>query len=110
MRDLTIVGCGGFGREVADVVAAMNAVTPAFRIVGFADDNPSATDINNASSLGLDILGGVADLLEGPPGSYVLGIGSGAVRERLDQRFREAGWVPEVLVHPSVTIGADVLL
>ena len=42
MERLVIVGCGGFGREVADVVDAINEIAPTFELLGFADDAPSA--------------------------------------------------------------------
>ena len=45
MLDLVIFGCGGLGREVADIVDAINAVEPTWRLVGLADDNPSPEDI-----------------------------------------------------------------
>ncbi|GAA1789078.1 acetyltransferase [Planosporangium flavigriseum] len=39
MRDLVIVGAGGFARETAAAVAAINEVTPTWRLRGFLDDN-----------------------------------------------------------------------
>ena len=108
MDELVIVGCGGFGREVADVISAINAQAPTFDLVGFVDDDPSSEDIERIARLGLPLLGTVADALAGPARQYALGIGSGTVRRLLDRRFEAAGWAAPVLVHPQSSIGADV--
>lgn len=39
---LVIVGAGGLGREVAEAVRAVNAVTPTWDLVGFVDDSSAA--------------------------------------------------------------------
>jgi sugar O-acyltransferase (sialic acid O-acetyltransferase NeuD family) len=39
LRDLYIVGAGGFGREVAWLVERVNAVEPTWNLKGFIDDN-----------------------------------------------------------------------
>jgi sugar O-acyltransferase (sialic acid O-acetyltransferase NeuD family) len=41
VKELYIVGAGGFGREVADTVRAINERAPAYRIAGFVDDAES---------------------------------------------------------------------
>ena len=38
---LVIVGAGGFGREVLDIVEAINATNPMFDFLGFVDDDDS---------------------------------------------------------------------
>ena len=108
MHELVIVGCGGFGREVADVISAINAQAPTSDLVGFVDDDPSSEDIERIARLDLPLLGTVAGALAGPARQYALGIGSGPVRRLLDRRFEAAGWAAPVLVHPQASIGADV--
>ena len=108
MHEMVIIGCGGFGREVADVISAINVQAPTFDLVGFVDDDPSSEDIERIARLGLPHLGTVADALAGPARQYALGIGSGAVRRLLDRRFEAAGWAAPVLVHPHASNGADV--
>lgn len=41
MKDLYIIGAGGFGREVAWLVERINEVNPTWNIKGFIDDNES---------------------------------------------------------------------
>lgn len=105
MRDLVIVGMGGFGREVADIVDAINAVEPTWNLLGFLDDSPYPRDADRISRLGLKHLGGTdADI---PPASYVIGIGSGVVRKRIARHLDAAGWSAATLIHPTATVGAD---
>ena len=48
MRDLFIVGAGGFGREAVWTVERINAAaeTPAWNVIGFADDDPAKAEGN----------------------------------------------------------------
>lgn len=41
MKDLYIIGAGGFGREVAWLVGRINQVEATWNIKGFIDDNTS---------------------------------------------------------------------
>lgn len=99
MRDLVIVGAGGHGREVLDIVEAINQATPTWRFLGFLDDAPGAPDL--VHQRGATVIGGVADLPEGA--AYTLGIGDGAARARLD---RGPGADAAVLVHPLASLGS----
>lgn len=39
MRDLYVIGAGGFGRETAWLAERINRITPVWRICGFIDDD-----------------------------------------------------------------------
>ena len=41
MKDIVIIGAGGFGREVAWLIESINEVANEWNIVGFVDDNKS---------------------------------------------------------------------
>ena len=41
MKDIVIIGAGGFGREVAWLIEDINKVNNEWNIVGFVDDNKS---------------------------------------------------------------------
>ena len=111
-RDLVIIGCGGFGREVADVVDAINAASgsePVWNLLGFIDDSPSDDDLKRVESRGSRVLGSLDDVIDGLSGtSYVIGIGSGRVRKTLSGRADCAGLTAGTLIHPSVSLGAEV--
>lgn len=103
MRDLIIVGAGGHGREVLDIVEAVNAERPTWRFLGFLDDGHPPVDRLVRRSARL--LGPVSDLAE-IDAAYVVGIGDGGARRQVDvlAGARQAA----VLVHPLASIGADV--
>lgn len=42
MKKIAIYGAGGFGREVACMINAINEVKPTWDLIGFFDDNPAA--------------------------------------------------------------------
>lgn len=107
MRDLVIIGCGGFGREVLDVVEDANNDNPQWNVLGFVDDSPSDSDVDRVHRRGLDVLGGLQFLTERPKVSFVIGIGAGAVRRTIDEMLVAAGSSAATLVHPSATLGGD---
>jgi sugar O-acyltransferase (sialic acid O-acetyltransferase NeuD family) len=97
MRDLVIVGAGGFARETAQLAGE--------RLLGFLDDDAAkqGTDID-----GIPVLGGTGEI---PPGArVVVCVGSpraGGVRARLVARL---GLPPEryaTLVHPTAWVSAS---
>lgn len=40
MKDIVIIGAGGFGREVVELIDDINLRNPTWNIIGFVDDNP----------------------------------------------------------------------
>ncbi|MGQ2910330.1 acetyltransferase [Aeromicrobium sp.] len=111
MPDLLIVGCGGFGRETADVVDAVNDVHPTWNLLGFLDDHPSDDDLTRVARRGVEVVDDVRTALAGrPPVPYVIGIGSPTVRSALAQLFDEAGWSPASLVHPQASVSRTASL
>lgn len=104
---LVIVGAGGHGREVLDVVEASNLVEARYTFVGFVADTPPEAEV--LARRGARCIGGV-EVLRELAASYVIGIGDPGVRRAIDDRVTAWGREAAVLVHPSVTIGGDVTL
>nr|WP_183528512.1 acetyltransferase [Micrococcus sp. TA1] len=108
--DIVIVGCGGFGREVADVIAAINARSstgPVWNLLGYLDDAPTELNADRARRQGHQVLGPVsADTMAGRP-HFVVGINSGSVRRVLAERLEASGWRPATLIDPDARIGSD---
>jgi sugar O-acyltransferase (sialic acid O-acetyltransferase NeuD family) len=106
MTPLVIIGAGGFGREVHDVVEAVNleektAGISRFDFVGFLDDGPVDRDL--IADRG-PLLGGIDVLAELPLDvEYVIGIGSPTARRRIDELAGHRG--AATLIHPTATIG-----
>lgn len=109
---LVIIGAGGFGREVLDIVNDINhgsdiSQTEGFDFLGFIDDGEP--DMERLSRLDARYLGPSSALNELPDGcKYSIGIGSGAVRRKIDNSATAAGLEPATLIHRSATFGADV--
>lgn len=110
---LIIVGAGGFGRETADVVAAINAAAdvPVWKLEGIVDDAPSSSNLERLAAQGVDFLGTTSDVVraEHRP-RYVIGIGSPAVRKSLVERLDEADFRSATLIHPDASIGSNCVV
>lgn len=110
---LLVIGAGGFGREVLDVVDAINAAgeSPVWDVIGVLDDAPSAVNLERLDARMVPFLGGVEEFVAGGQrSSFVVGIGSPGVRKRIAETFESAGRVAATLVYPNVTTGFDVTL
>lgn len=103
---IAIVGAGGFGREAADVAAAM--VTAAgesiWRIVGVFDDHPSEENLARLEARGVSYLGPLPTESDSHGLNYVVGIGSPATRRAVDRKCTRLGWTPATLVHPRASL------
>ncbi|MGY1752150.1 acetyltransferase [Blastococcus sp. SYSU D01042] len=106
---LVIIGAGGFGREVHDVVEAINdSVTAADRteyaFLGFLDDGEPEPDLlrqRGAPHLGpTEALVGMRSDVQ-----YVIGIGNGGTRRRIDAWASGRGRSAATLIHPRAVVG-----
>ena len=109
MTPLVIIGTGGHGREALDIVEAINARSPTFEFLGFVDEQRGNELL--VAARGARIIGALESLRERDRAiRYVIGIGSGDIRRRIDQQLSDHGFEPATLVHPDATIGAVVTL
>ena len=102
---VVIIGTGGHAREALDIVEAVNCIAPTYSFAGFLDerrDNEALVDLRNARIVG------TVDDLGRFDASYVIGIGDGDVRARLDVELSDRGCRPATLVHPDATVGSLV--
>ncbi|MGN6242378.1 MAG: acetyltransferase [Motilibacteraceae bacterium] len=108
---LVVVGAGGHARELLDVVAACRAAgTARWDVIGLlADERPPPLVLERH---GLPWLGEVELGLQELPEDtgYLIGIGSGRVRLRVDRLARARGLVAPVLVHPMAAVGSHSVL
>jgi sugar O-acyltransferase (sialic acid O-acetyltransferase NeuD family) len=102
---LVIIGAGGFGREVLDLVRDINSAAPTFDFVGFLDDGE--VNAHLLRRLGAPLLGPASRLAD-LAADYVIGIGTPAPRRRIDALARSSDRAAATLIHPSSTIGSDV--
>lgn len=102
MRDLFIVGAGGFGREAVWTVERINraAQQPLWNVIGFADDNP---DMASGNFEGYPLLGSVAKASRDNPGASVfVAVGDNALRRKIYGQLR--GHDFPALIDPSAQV------
>ncbi|MFM7194805.1 MAG: acetyltransferase, partial [Bacteroidota bacterium] len=101
MKNITIIGAGGFGREVQMLIGHINAVSPEWTIAGFRDDGiEKGTMIN-----GLPVLGRVDDLDVQHEAWAVMAIGNPVVKKKVAQQLEGSGIRWASLIHPAVIMG-----
>jgi sugar O-acyltransferase (sialic acid O-acetyltransferase NeuD family) len=101
MKDIVIIGAGGFGREVAWLIEEINKHSLEWRLLGFIDDNLSMQNkmLNDVQVLGgLDWLKGKEDVY------YICAIGNPKVKRKVVEKCMEYNTIPTTLIHPSVRI------
>jgi sugar O-acyltransferase (sialic acid O-acetyltransferase NeuD family) len=105
LRDLLVVGAGGFARETVEAVRAVNARRPTWRLRGVLDDSPA---MHGTLVGGVPVIGPIELVHERPDAQVVLTTGRPdnyvsrpLIAARLglpDERYA-------TIVHPSATVG-----
>lgn len=104
MKDIVIIGAGGFGREVAWLIGDINKKNPEWNIVGFVDDTESfkGTVIN-----GYRVVGNTSWLKE--QNLFVVNaIGDSIGRKKVMEKLDGSKNQYPVLIHPSVICSESV--
>ncbi len=104
MKDIVIIGAGGFGREVAWLIEDINKVNNEWNIVGFVDDNKSiqGTEIN-----GYKVVGDI-DWLKEQELYVVNAIGDPITKKKIIEKLDSSKNQYPVLIHPSVMYSESV--
>ena len=105
MKDLIIIGAGGFGREVSWLVERINAAAPEWNILGFADDNES---LLGKELDGYKVLGGT-DVIKNFPQAYVICcIANTEIRKKICRKVNSFGGRFAILADPAAIISDKV--
>lgn len=104
MKDIVIIGAGGFGREVAWLIEDINKIEPQWNILGFVDDN---VDIIGAELNGYKVLGNV-DWLLNQKLHVVNAIGDPVTKKSAMNRLLASENKYPILIHPSVIYSDSV--
>lgn len=115
MKNLIIIGAGGFGREVAWLVERINKQEATWNILGFLDDDEN---IQNTRINGYHVIGTIQRVTDYKDAYYVCAIGSSRVREKVVRKAKEMnpdikfGTVidPSVVMSDFVTIGEGTII
>lgn len=102
MKDLIIVGAGGFGREAYILAKRINEQNPQWNIKGFINDIPDALD---GIKIDLKIIGTIKDWQPSENEVFAMGISSPAGKEKVANILKSKGACFVSLIHPSALIG-----
>lgn len=100
MKDIVIVGAGGFARDVQFLIERINQVTPTYNIIGFIDEELDTGSIIN----GIPVIGNDNFLVHYPKKLAVaIAIATMTIRERLFHKLKHNSnlYFPN-LIDPSV--------
>lgn len=101
VKDLIIIGAGGYGREVAQLVADCNRQKPRWNILGFLDPNPDAL---RGTKCPYPILGADQDWTPTENQEFVVAVADPAKKERIATEFSARGARFATIVHPTAIV------
>lgn len=105
MKDIVIIGAGGFGREVAWLIERINNESPTWKIKGFIDDNEQLWGKQEDN---YKVLGGTDYLKKCGEIYAVCAVGSASVRKRIVSKFQNSKVKFATVIDPSVIISDRV--
>jgi len=105
MKDIVIIGAGGFGKEVAWLIEQINRVNQTWNLLGYVDDyKPMGTEINGAQILG------PIDWLKGQKLSVICSISDPLIRKQIIEKLSHSHNDFVTLIHPKVEISDTVTI
>jgi len=105
MKDLYIIGAGGFGREVAWIVERINSIKPTWNLKGFIDDNETLWGSKEGE---YHVFGGCEYLSALEDVYAVCAVGSSNVRKKIIEKLKDTSVKFATLVDPSVLYSNSV--
>lgn len=103
MKDLYIVGAGGCGREVLQIIKDIHRLQgPRWNIMGFLDDT-EAPLAGKACDYG--VVGTIVDYMPKENDVLVMAIADPQAKRKLSKMLLERGAVFETVIHPEAHIG-----
>ena len=108
-----IIGAGGHGQVVADILWRMRDLDSGIVPLGFLDDRP---DLLGQTFLQVPIVGGIPDRHKIQHDAIIVAIGENETRKRVFQLLQQEGSAftfaqhPKSIVAPDVQIGASVMI
>lgn len=101
MKDLIIVGAGGFGRELLQWVKDINKIEKKWNIVGFIDDTENPL---KDKCCDYKVVGRIVDWQPKDNQEFVVAIGDPVGKEKVVQLLKEKGAQFATVIHPTANI------
>lgn len=105
MMRVLIIGAGGHGQVVADILWRMQEVGEKILPLGYLDDDPA---LHGQKKCGLPVLGNLTDLHLFAHDALVLAIGNNRIRQQVAQALQAQGEQFMTARHPTAVIAPDV--
>jgi sugar O-acyltransferase (sialic acid O-acetyltransferase NeuD family) len=106
-KKIVIVGCGGFGREVLQVIKQINLVTDVWDVIGFFDD--SYSEYQSKLINGIPLLGNVQHLSKfSNELNVVIGVGNAVTLHTIFSNIDLNKFIFPNIIHPSVMFDYEV--
>lgn len=103
MKDLYIVGAGGFGRELLNIIQDINLISgPRWNVKGFLDDTPNPLQRKECP---LGVVGTILDYYPRNNEVLALGIADPNAKKKVTQLLKSRGASFESVIHPHVNLG-----
>lgn len=99
MKDIYIIGAGGFGREVAWLIERINEKEPTWNLKGFIDDNEEKW---GTTEDGYPVVGGSEYLSKLEDVYAVCAVGSSRIRKIIIEKLKDNNVKFATLIDPSV--------
>jgi len=104
---ILIIGAGGHGQVVADILLQMQATGSNVHPAGFLDENPT---LLGKEYLGLPVLGPHNCLSTIIHDAVIIAIGDNQIRRALFQKLKKQGEEFAIAQHPGAIIAPDVVV
>ncbi|MDD1367792.1 acetyltransferase [Bacillus sp. MHSD_36] len=102
MKDLVVIGSGGFSKQVIEIIEQLNLINPEYKLLGIVDDNKSLV---GTEVLGYEVIGDtdyIKQLSKQQKIHGVIAIADGEIREHISRKLNDVQWVN--LIHPSAVV------
>lgn len=103
MKEIVIVGAGGFGRELLQWIKDINKVENKWIIKGFIDDNLTAL---NGYDCDYNVIGAVKDWQPSKNEVYACAIANPQIKEKVALGLKVRGAVFTSVIHPKASLGS----
>jgi sugar O-acyltransferase (sialic acid O-acetyltransferase NeuD family) len=104
--NVLVLGAGGQGQVVADILRAQETAGEDIRFLGYCDDHADTL----RASLGAEVLGTLSECSVIEHDALIVAIGDNAVRHKLFNRAADGGARFATAKHPTATVSPSVRL
>ena len=101
MKNIVIIGAGGFGREVLQWIKDINKVKPTWNIVGFLDDDLKALE---GFVCDYKVVGTIQDWQPKESERFVMAVANPKTKQVIAENMKAKGAIFTSLIHPTAHI------